>query len=143
RHHVVDTQRSRVPQVVAKRTAQIRVAIGTLRRGQDGVEAPVLSTAKKRVRWRTDRDAFGEELPESPRIVAVRMNPQRQVQIEAGGPAATPCIGQSGHLLFGLPRGVEVAVLVRGLEVSFAQFARSQGLRPCGPARALPVADRA
>ena len=81
-HHVVDAEEAGMFHVMPQRPDQVLVTGVARRRRVGRREGPVLSERHEAVRWRARRAAFHELRSEAPRIIAVGVHAEGQVQVE-------------------------------------------------------------
>ena len=128
---MIDAQHAGELQVVAEVGADVTVAVlpGPFR--VERRESPVLPTGEKGIGRCTDSNLRSEQAALTPNIVAVRVDAQRQVEIEAR--SGSPCLVRDRlQLLLGQPLHVEMILLHRLVKIAFLHDAVAQR---CGPSR--------
>ena len=84
RHHVVDSEDSRVLEVMAEAIDPVRIAVLADSLRMQRRERPILAFGKESVRRRSSRGRRSKRIRALPNVEAGRVNAQRQVEVEAG-----------------------------------------------------------
>lgn len=109
-HDMIDSQQFCVAKMIADVGNRISITIRSHGFGMHRIERPVLSSCEDRVRRRTAADALHKELGITPRIEAVRMKAQRQIEIEQTS-RGLAVIRKFAELSLNEPLSVEIVLL--------------------------------
>ncbi|OPZ05521.1 MAG: hypothetical protein BWZ08_02470 [candidate division BRC1 bacterium ADurb.BinA292] len=119
-HHMIDAEHPGLAHQLAQRLNHVAILRLADAPGMQRGEAPVLPARKKLVRRRAAAHPVGELLAVAPHIVAVGVDAERQIEVEAGPPPAHP-LGQRVDLFLGDELDVKMILARLGVVIGGGQ----------------------